>query len=92
MVELFECGEQVARAAGEAIELPDQYAVDFTVPGDRRQGVELGPTFPAARHGDIAVVPDDIEAGARDIAAQTVILQVIQLVGDFRAYSQPTSI
>ena len=33
MVELFECHEQMARAAGEAVEFPDQHAVDLAVPG-----------------------------------------------------------
>jgi hypothetical protein len=48
MVELFERGEQMARAPREAIEFPDQHAVDRAAPGGDHQGVELGPTLPSA--------------------------------------------
>ena len=48
VVELLERRQQVARAAGEAVELPDQHAVDLAVPGGRHQRVELGPALPAA--------------------------------------------
>jgi hypothetical protein len=40
MVEFLECSQQVARASGEAVELPDQDTVDLMVPGGHHQGIE----------------------------------------------------
>ena len=61
MVELFERHQQVARAAGEAVELPDQDAVELAPSRGGHQRGELRPALPAAGHGDIAVVPDDLK-------------------------------
>src|SRR5208337_1026335 len=47
VIELFERHQKMARAAGEAVELPDQHAVDLAVPGGRHQGIELGAALPA---------------------------------------------
>jgi len=48
MVELLQRRQQVARAAGEAVELPHQHAVDLLVARGHHQGVELRPALPAA--------------------------------------------
>ena len=48
VVELFQRRQQVAGAAGEAVELPHQHAVDLLVARGRHEGVELRPALPAA--------------------------------------------
>src|SRR5215217_6087490 len=48
VVEFLKCRQQVARAAGEAVELPHQHAVDLLVARGRHQSVELGPGPPCA--------------------------------------------
>jgi hypothetical protein len=48
MVEFFQRRQQMARAAREAIEFPDQHAVDLAVSGSRHQSIELGAALPAA--------------------------------------------
>ena len=48
MVEFFQGREQMARASREAIEFPDQHAVDLAVSGRRHQAVELGAALPTA--------------------------------------------
>ena len=48
MVELLQRRQQMARAAREAIEFPDQHAVDLAVSGGRHQGIELRPALPPA--------------------------------------------
>ena len=48
MVEFFERRQQMARAAREAVEFPDQHAVDLAVSGRRHQGAELGAALPTA--------------------------------------------
>ena len=48
VVELLERHQQMARAAGEAVKLPDQHAVDLTIPGSGHQGIELRTPLPAA--------------------------------------------
>ncbi len=80
MVELLERGEQMARAAGEAVELPDQHAVDLAVAGGGHQRVELRPTLLPSGDGGVTIVLDDIEAGTGGVRAQPVILQVRPLV------------
>jgi len=48
VVEFLQGRQQVARTAGEAVEFPDQHAVNVAAPGSHHQGVELGPTLAAA--------------------------------------------
>ena len=48
MVEFFQGHQQMARASREAIEFPDQHAVDLAVSGGRHQAVELGAALLAA--------------------------------------------
>jgi hypothetical protein len=48
VVEFFQRRQKVARAAGEAVELPHQHAVDLLVARGRHQGVKLRPALPAA--------------------------------------------
>ena len=51
-----------------------EHAVDLLVARSCHEGLELRPTLAAARHGDVAVFLDQVEAGARGIYARAVIL------------------
>jgi hypothetical protein len=48
VIEFFERRQQMACAACETVELPNQRAVDFMVSGYRHQGIELGTALSAA--------------------------------------------
>ena len=48
MIEFFKRRQQMPGAAREAIEFPDQHAIDFMVSGRRHQGIELRAALPAA--------------------------------------------
>jgi hypothetical protein len=48
MIEFFQRRQQVARAARESIEFPNQYAVDLMVSGCGHQCIELRAPLPAA--------------------------------------------
>jgi hypothetical protein len=48
MVELFKRCQQVACAAREAVEFPDQHAVDLVFSDRRHQGIQLWAALPAA--------------------------------------------
>ena len=45
MVEFLQSRQQVARAAGKAIELPDQHTIDFPVPSSDHERAQLWPAF-----------------------------------------------
>jgi len=54
VVKLLQRRQQVARAAGEAVELPHQHAVDLLVARSRHQRIELWPALPDALNLDEA--------------------------------------
>jgi hypothetical protein len=78
--ELFQRHQQMARTAGEAVELPDEHTVELPPSRGGHQRIEPRPPFVATGHGDIAVVADDYQATPLGVAAQPVVLQVRLLI------------
>lgn len=94
VVELFKGREQMARALGEAIELPDQNTVDLPATCGGHQSVELRAAFATTGDADITEVFDDIKTGMLSIGTQAIILKVGLLVGcgDAKIERGPSSI
>ena len=78
----------MARASCEPIEFPDQNAVEFTVAGRNHQCIELGSALPASRDSDVAIVTDNLKAGALRVASQSVILQGKLIAGMMAALAE----
>jgi hypothetical protein len=72
----------VPRASGEAVELPDQNAIDLPVPGGRHESIETGAPFFPARHGHVAIVPDDIQTDDPATIPRDVHIYVRSVRGD----------
>lgn len=75
VIELLKGGQKVAGRASEAVEFPDQHAIEIAVSRGRHQGAELGAPFAPAGDGNIQILSDDIEPGAFGVITKAVILR-----------------